>query len=36
MLDLVVIVASSVLTVLFILLEDHSGVDSSGGGTVVS
>jgi PTEN phosphatase family protein len=35
-LDLVVIVASSVLTVLFILLEDHSGVDSSGGGTVVS
>ena len=33
MLDLVVILVSSALTVAFILLEDHSGVDNS---TVVS
>ena len=36
LLDLIVIVVSSVLTVSFILLEDHSAVDSSSGATVVS
>lgn len=35
-LDLVVIVLSTLLTIIFILLEDHTEVDESTGETVIS